>query len=80
MDPVLTQVLRQEIDRAFDRQDMLLLQQFYHFWIDMAAWPTLVKLLRQLHQTPSNSVLALEIIFRSTAVLDRLRQFDKIGK
>ncbi|KAI0131774.1 hypothetical protein BJ170DRAFT_717519 [Xylariales sp. AK1849] len=52
------------------------LSQSYYFWIEMAAWPSLVKLLRRLYQNPSESMAALELVFRASAVLDYLLHLD----
>jgi hypothetical protein len=52
-----------------------ILYQFYHFWIEMASWPSLVKALRQLH--PSNSMPAMELALRASAILEYLRELDR---
>ncbi|KAI1857480.1 hypothetical protein JX265_011215 [Neoarthrinium moseri] len=48
----------------------------YNFWIEMTVWPTLVHLLARLHQSPSHSMLAMELALRSNSALEYLRQLD----
>ncbi|KAK8052320.1 hypothetical protein PG993_003705 [Apiospora rasikravindrae] len=54
-----------------------LLSRFYRFWIEVAVWPTLVRQIRQLHENPSDTMLAAEVVLRSTALLEYLDGLDK---
>jgi hypothetical protein len=74
IDPAWATVLHEEVDMTPLNTNTL--GQLYHFWVEVAVWPSLARLLRQLYDDPSDSMLAMELIFRATALLDYLRHVD----
>ncbi|KAI1473938.1 hypothetical protein F4774DRAFT_415343 [Daldinia eschscholtzii] len=60
---------RQAIDAYATRP---VLKAMYYLWVEMTAWPTLVRLVRVLCQDPSDTMTAAELVLRATPVIEYL--------
>ncbi|KAK8009957.1 hypothetical protein PG990_008922 [Apiospora arundinis] len=74
-EPAWSAVLHKALDNTPLKSKLL--SRFYRFWIEVAIWPTLVRQLRQLHETPADTMLAAEVALRATALLEYLDGLDK---
>ncbi|KAI2633573.1 hypothetical protein GGS26DRAFT_51500 [Hypomontagnella submonticulosa] len=50
------------------------LEAMYRLWVEMTAWPTLVRLVRILGQDPSDTMTAAELVLRATPVIEFLER------
>ncbi|KAI0173184.1 hypothetical protein GGR52DRAFT_376043 [Hypoxylon sp. FL1284] len=48
------------------------LKSLYRIWVEATAWPTLARLVRQLHQDRTDTMTAAELLLRATSVLEFL--------
>ncbi|KAK7955731.1 uncharacterized protein PG986_004953 [Apiospora aurea] len=75
-EPAWSRALHNAMDVATSLKPKLL-SRFYRFWLEVAVWPTLVRQLRQLHEGPSDTMLAAEVALRAQALLEYLDGLDK---
>ncbi|KAK8081089.1 hypothetical protein PG997_008907 [Apiospora hydei] len=75
-EPAWSSAMHKALDAATSLKPKLL-SRFYRFWLEVAVWPTLVRQLRQLHEKPTESMLAAEVILRASALLEYLEDLDK---
>ncbi|KAI1463819.1 uncharacterized protein F4812DRAFT_232321 [Daldinia caldariorum] len=69
MHPEWALAFKQAVDTYTTRP---VLKAMYYLWVEMTAWPTLVKLVRALCQDPSDTMAATELVLRATPLIEYL--------
>ncbi|KAI8959888.1 hypothetical protein F5Y11DRAFT_358847 [Daldinia sp. FL1419] len=71
MNPEWAASFRQAIDLNTTRP---VLKSLYRLWVEMTAWPTLVRLVRMLCQDPTDTMTAAELVLRARPVIEYLER------